>query len=243
MKQASNTLSRLFFRGLGIVLPLGLTVALLLWLWNFLSTTIFERVDAAVVHALASTGIDESIPGAIRIWISVALIVVLILLMGWWFSGFLGRRVVDFFERALGRVPIFGAIYPYVKQVTEFFFGEDRKVEFERVVVIPYPRTEVFSIGFLTGNCLRTLNDARGHELISVFVPSSPMPATGSTLFVPAADIIPVNMGVEEALRTVISGGVLVPPAEKVEPSSLAKRLVDAPPPADSSGHPSIEPE
>ncbi|MDP6849626.1 MAG: DUF502 domain-containing protein [Planctomycetota bacterium] len=236
MKRASSTLSRLFFRGLGIVLPLGLTVALLLWLWNFLSTTIFERVDDAIVRALAAAGMGDSIPGAIRIWISVALIVVLILLMGWWFSGFIGRRVVEFFERALSRVPIFGAIYPYVKQVTEFFFGEERKVEFERVVAIPYPRTGVYSLGFLTGSCLRTLNEARGHELISVFVPSSPMPATGYTLFVPAADIIPINIGVEEALRAVISGGVLVPPSEKVEPSSLAKRLVDSP-----STAPSVE--
>ncbi len=157
----------------------------------------------------------------------MAIIVLLLFLLGWWFSGFLGRKVVAAFERGLTRVPLIGAIYPYVKQVTEFFFGEERKVEFDRVVSIPYPRPGVYSLGFMTGNCMRSLNEARGSELISVFVPSSPMPATGYTLFVPVADIIPLKLSVEEALRVVISGGVLIPPQEMVEPTALPQRLVE----------------
>jgi len=68
----------------------------------------------------------------------------------------------------------------------------------------------------LTGSSLRSLNNATGRELVSVFVPSSPMPATGYTLFVPPEDLIEINMTVEEALRAIVSGGVLVPEHEAV---------------------------
>jgi len=227
MTTISSSITRLLLRGLAIVLPIGLTAAVLLWMWNFLSNIIFHRVDAVVGWALSKVGLQEALPEGLRFWISIALVAVLLLLCGWWFSGFLGRRVVALFERLLKRVPLFGAIYPYMKQITEFFFGEEKKVEFERVVAIPYPRREVYSLGFLTGNCLKSLNQVRGGELISVFVPSSPMPATGYTLFVPAADIVPVNLSVEEALRTVVSGGVLVPDQERVSPNGLSRLMIE----------------
>ena len=224
-KKKSPSLSRLFFRGLGIVLPLVLTVGFLVWLWNFLSGKVFKHVDAGLVWILGLFNQSDALSEPIRLGCSVAIIVILLFLVGWWFSGFLGRRAVAAFERGLARIPLIGAIYPYVKQVTEFFFGEEHKVEFDRVVSVPYPRPGVYSLGFLTGNCMRSLNKARGAELISVFVPSSPMPATGYTLFVPAADIIPLDLSVEEALRVVISGGVLIPPQEMEAPSSLSGHL------------------
>jgi uncharacterized membrane protein len=227
MTTISSSITRLLLRGLAIVLPVGLTAAILLWVWNFLSNIIFHRVDAVVEWALGMVGLQEALPDGLRFWISIALVAVLLLLCGWWFSGFLGRRVVALLERLIKRVPLFGAIYPYMKQITEFFFGEEKKVEFERVVAIPYPRREVYSLGFLTGNCLKSLNQARGDELVSVFVPSSPLPATGYTLFVPAADIVPVNLSVEEALRTIVSGGVLVPDQEQVSPLGLSLRLTE----------------
>jgi len=176
---------------------------------------------------LAQADLQDALPATLRFWVSVGMVAMLLLLCGWWFSGFLGRRVVALFERLLERVPLIGAVYPYVKQITEFFFGEEKKVEFERVVAVPYPRDGVYSLGFLTGNCIKSLNEARGHELISVFIPSSPMPVTGYTMFVPATDIILMNLSVDEALRTIVSGGVLVPPHEQVLPSNLSHKLVE----------------
>ncbi|MCH2112113.1 MAG: DUF502 domain-containing protein, partial [Planctomycetes bacterium] len=107
--------------------------------------------------------------------------------------------------------------------------GKEKKVSFEKVVMLPYPRPGIYSVGFLTGSCVQSLNAARNSELVSVFVPSSPMPATGYTLFVPVDDLVPVNLTVEEALRMVISGGVLVPQQEYEEPTTLGALYKEAP--------------
>ena len=241
MLKPTSTLGKFFLRGLGILLPIALTIYIVYWLWNFLSVTIFGRIESAVLWAvelyvkltsegeLTSEEIRDSasrtLPDPLRFWFSMAITLLLIILVGWWLSGFIGRRVSAAFDRILTRTPLIGAIYPYVKQVTDFFFGQERKVEFERVVAVPYPRIGVYSLAFLTGSSLQSLNRACGDELISVFVPSSPMPATGYTLFVPARDIVPMKLSVEEALRTVISGGVLVPASEAVTPSEQARAL------------------
>lgn len=233
--------ARLFLRGLALVLPLLLTLALLLWVWNFLSGTIFTHVDSFVrwsVERLVpwtsdtqptgdiSTLIEEMVPEPLRLGISVAVSVLLVLLLGWWFSGFLGRRAVVLFERGLSRVPFISAIYPHVKQVVDFFLGgDDRKLPFDRVVVIPYPRQGLYSLGFLTGGSLRALNQVAGQPMVSVFIPSSPMPMTGYTLFVPLADLVVIDMTVDEALRTVVSGGVLIPAGHAEEVAALASRL------------------
>ncbi len=210
-KPKSTYFSRLLFRGLGLVLPLALTAALLLWLWRLLANEVLGRVSAFLNWALASAEISPLSQTA-SFALSAAVTLVGLLLLGFWFSGFVGRRIYGFFERGLSRIPLIGAVYPYIKQVTEVFFGEKKQVEFQRVVAIPYPRKELHSLGFLTGSSMTALNNATGKELVSVFIPSSPMPATGYTLFVPADEIIEIPLTVEEAFRTVVSGGVLLPP-------------------------------
>ena len=210
-KKNSSLFSKLLFRGLGLVLPLALTIALLVWLWNLIVNQVLNRATQLLNWTVDLCGFAPLAP-ATTLALSAILVLGGLLLLGFWFSGFVGRKIYSFFERALAKVPLIGAIYPYVKQITEFFFGEEKKVEFKRVVSIPYPRQGLYSLAFLTGSSAKALNDASGEELISVFVPSSPMPATGYTLFVPAEDIIEMPLTVEEALRTIVSGGVLLPP-------------------------------
>ncbi len=237
MKKKSHA-TRLFLRGLALVLPLLLTLAVLLWVWNFLTGTVFTHVDHFVRWTIEqvvvlttedatraedlSELIEQALPEPARLALSAVISLLLVLLVGWWFSGFLGRRFVGAFERLLSRVPIVSAIYPHVKQVVDFFLGGDeRKIPFDRVVAIPYPRKGVYSLGFLTGSSLRALNAHTGGQLVSVFIPSSPMPMTGYTLFVPSDDIVLIDMTVDEALRTVVSGGVLIP-AQHAEEVVLA---------------------
>ena len=216
-KSNSHPITRTFLRGLAILLPLGLTAFILVWLWEVLSEAIVGGVAKLLDSGLQLLGL-EPFPA----WASSALAAVGVLLVvfvsGLWLSGVIGRSLHGALERLLGRVPLVGAIYPHVKQITEFFFGEKKKVEFERVVIIPYPRPGLYSLAFLTGNSLRVLEEAAKKELVSVFVPSSPMPVTGYTLFVPVEDIISTDLTVEEAFRTVVSGGVLVPPKHRPPP-------------------------
>jgi len=205
---------RTFVRGLALLLPIAMTAGLLIWIWQQLSDRVLGHVENWVRQVVAWMRVEPLDQTTVLV-ISILVVLTTILLVGLWFSGFVGRRIYRAFEKTLNRLPVVGAIYPHIKQITEFFFGEDKKIEFQGVVAIQYPRQGVYSIGFLTGSSSINVNRAAQKELLSVFIPSSPMPITGYTIFVPASEIIDLPLSVDEALRTVISGGVLLPDHER----------------------------
>ncbi len=205
---------RTYIRGLGLLLPLALTVGLLLWIWNQLSDKVIGHVSSGVTKVVQWMHL-EPLTETTTFVVSVAVVIITILLIGLWFSGFVGRRIYRAFERTLERLPIVKAIYPHIKQITEFFFGEEKQIEFQGVVAVEYPRAGLYSLGFLTGSSSKTLNEKSGRNLVSVFIPSSPMPVTGYTIFVNADEVVHMDLTVDEALRTVISGGLLLPHKEQ----------------------------
>ncbi|MBL0921836.1 MAG: DUF502 domain-containing protein [Phycisphaerales bacterium] len=162
--------------------------------------------------------------------IGLLVAIVLFYLAGILLGGFLGRQMYGRVERFITRLPLIKQVYPSVKQVTEFLLGEKNQLSFNRVVIVEYPRRGIWTVGFHTGNTLRTVNRAAGVECVSVFIPSSPTPFTGYAINLPKDEVIDVDMTVEEALRFVISGGVLVPESQKDHhPPSLAGALAAQP--------------
>ena len=146
---------------------------------------------------------------------------VLVLWLGWIVGSFVGRRSMQQLDRMMHIIPVVKSIYPYTKQLVEFFFKEKR-MSFDTVVSIPYPSPGIWSIAFVTGESLKTVRKETGKDLITVFVPSSPMPMTGYTVFIERSRLIPLPISVDEALRITMTGGVLVPPHEMVsEPEEL----------------------
>lgn len=142
--------------------------------------------------------------------------------IGWLVGGFMGRRLVGRVEHAIGSLPGVRSVYPYAKQFVEFFVS-DSEMEFETVVAIPYPSQGFWSVAFVTSRSMRTLREATGEDLVTVFVPSSPMPMTGYTIHVPVSRIIPLPISVDDALRVTVSGGVLIP--EKEYAGDVPERL------------------
>ena len=145
--------------------------------------------------------------------IGLLLSLLLVIWMGWLVGGFLGRRLFHRAERLLAQLPGIRSVYPYTKRFVEFFFSEN-ELEFETVVAMPYPSKGVWSIGFVTSRSMKTLREATGLDLVSIFVPSSPMPMTGYTVHMEARRLIPLPISVDDALRVTVSGGVLIPPNE-----------------------------
>lgn len=145
--------------------------------------------------------------------------ILIIFTVGVLLASFLGRRIFARFERALSKFPIIKVIYPYAKQLVDFFFKE-RRMDLSSVVSFEYPRKGIWAIGFMTSNGLQTLHDAAGQPVVSVFIPSSPAPMTGYTVFIPREDIIQLDIDVEEAFRMVITGGVVIPESEQVTVSA-----------------------
>ena len=173
--------------------------------------------------------------------------IVLIYLAGRMLGGFIGRRLYARLEKLLARIPIFKQVYPHVKQIVDFLFGENQ-MQFSKVVIVEYPRKGIWTVGLLTGDSLKDIQSRMGTEIVSVFIPSSPTPFTGYTITVPREDAIELPITIEEALRFVVSGGVLVPDHERMGAiegipgdSGLATKpgsgkMTDAPDPGASDG-------
>ena len=119
------------------------------------------------------------------------------------------------FERVINHVPIIRNVYSSVKQVTDFLFTE-REMEFNRVVAVQYPSQGIWSIGFVTGESMQSLHDSIGEPVLSVLMPTSPMPATGFTITVPKSRTIDLGITVDQAIQFVVSCGVVVPINEQV---------------------------
>ena len=136
--------------------------------------------------------------------------IILVYFMGFFLASFLGRASWRAAERLLHRIPLIRAIYPNIKQVTDFLLSE-RTVEFSGVVAVEYPRKGIWSVGLSTGGPLKQVQNRVSGELAAVFIPSSPTPITGYVIQVPREDIIELNMTIDEGLRFTISGGVIKP--------------------------------
>jgi len=150
--------------------------------------------------------------------VPVFLIVFLTLLyfLGRLFTGGLGRWFVTTIEAAILRIPIINKVYGSVKQITDFAF-DDRPIEFNRVVAIQYPREGIWSLGFVTGNSLREISEAAGEPMLSVLMPTSPMPMTGFTVTVRRSEAIDLNLTIDEAIQFIVSCGVVVPPQQRFD--------------------------
>lgn len=138
--------------------------------------------------------------------------IILVYFMGYFLASFIGRTSWRAAEGLLYRIPLIRAIYPHVKQVTDFLLSE-RQVEFSGVVAVQYPRKGIWSLGLSTGAPIDSVQEGSADELVTVFIPSSPTPVTGYVVQVPRTDTIELSISVDEALRFTISGGVIKPGA------------------------------
>ncbi len=149
--------------------------------------------------------------------------------MGRIFAHGIGRWFLNAFDRFINRIPIISNVYGSVKQVTDFAFS-DREIEFNRVVAIEYPRKGIWSIGFVTSQSMQDIAAAANEPVLSVLMPTSPMPMTGFTVTVKKSEAIDLNITLDQAIQFVVSCGVVVPPQQQSPISRLQLNL----PPADA---------
>ncbi|MEM9081958.1 MAG: DUF502 domain-containing protein [Planctomycetota bacterium] len=191
-----------------------------------------ELASQRALEPRTSAVTDEVLMGRVRrddlseVWvrhwylegIGFILAVIAIYLAGVFFGNFLGKRIYQQLEHFFVRLPIIKQVYPNVKQITDFLVGdEDAKKQMpgSKVVLVEYPRQGIWTIGLLTGESMDLIEKAAGTRLVTVFIPSSPTPFTGYTINVPLGDVVEVGITMDEAIRFVVSGGVLVPDARR----------------------------
>lgn len=220
-------IARFLLTGLAILLPVFLTGWVVLIVVGFVNDVLGRTLGQWLAAAIGvpPTNVATTIAGAI---LAVVVAVAVAGLAGVLMGSLFGRRLIDAFQQLLLRVPLIRFIYPSVKQITDFFFGE-KKLAFHSVVAIPFPAKGLYSVGFVTGHGLKSLNAATGDDLVHVFVPFAPAPVTGYVVFVPRRDIVELPMTVEEAFRFLVSAGVIVPPHELVQAVARREPLPAAP--------------
>jgi uncharacterized membrane protein len=146
--------------------------------------------------------------------------IIVVYFVGLFLASFIGRTTLRLVERTVSRMPLVGAIYPNIKQVTDFLFSES-KLEFSGVVAVPYPRKGIWSVGLLTGRPMEAIKNQANEDLVTVFIPSSPAPVTGYTITVARAELLLLDISIDEALRFIISAGVVKPDTQLVPDSAM----------------------
>lgn len=136
--------------------------------------------------------------------------IILFYLAGVIFGGIFGRAIYQSVERVITRIPVIKQVYPHVKQVVELILGE-KQMAFSKVVLVQYPRQGIWTLAFVTNSGMRVISDAAATDTVTLFIPSTPTPFTGFTITVPRASVIEVSMTIDEAIRFVLTGGVLIP--------------------------------
>ncbi|HWP39277.1 MAG TPA: DUF502 domain-containing protein [Tepidisphaeraceae bacterium] len=217
---------RFFVRGLAALLPTLITVAIIWYILNFLWNSVgwyLIQVIKQVWLGLVNAGlVQPTSAGHIgRVWgeeqlhtrvVGVLLAIVLIYILGLLVGNLIGRTFWKILENAVMKIPIVRAIYPAVKQVTDFLLS-DRTQQFRasRVVAIQPHERGIWSIGLVTGQGPGAMNEATGQEMVMVFLPNSPAAFSGYVVVVPRNEVVELPLTVEEAMRLFVSGGVIVP--------------------------------
>ena len=244
---------RFFMSGMAALLPTLITLWLLVWAWNFLWESLGQHIIFGIKWmwlSMAESGLVRAEPAGYigRYWsedrlhtriIGVVLAVLLVYIIGVLVGNFIGRTFYRLAERAVMRIPLVRAVYPAVKQVTDFVLSKRRDQFASSHVVACQPHEQgIWSIGLITGGGLKPLNDAVGEDLVTVFVPSTPTAFSGYVLVVPRRNVVELPMTVEEAMRLLVSGGVIVPDAQRTQQKQL-----EQPPQSQPQQLPSQQPE
>ncbi|MEM1233847.1 MAG: DUF502 domain-containing protein [Pseudomonadota bacterium] len=216
-----------FLTGLVVIAPIGLTIwliwAVVGWIDGFVLPLIPDGYTPDVLlrrllgpWVREMLGIEGPIdpafaPRTIR-GVGVVIFLVFTILVGWIAKGFIGRSLLRLAESLVESIPVIRSIYGGVKQIAETVFNQT-DTSFDKACMIEYPRKGIWAIGFISTDAKGEVakNNPADSPLVSVFVPTTPNPTSGFLLFFPKADVIELDMSVEDAAKLVISAGLVYP--------------------------------
>lgn len=198
----SSLIRRYLLAGLVVWLPILVTIMVIRFIVDLLDGTLALIPDAYQPEHL----LGHHIPG-----FGVLLSLVLLFTTGIIATNFFGQRLVSWGESILSRIPLVRSIYNAVKQVINAVLSTNSEA-FRKVMLIEYPRKGIWSIAFQTGALNQQINDKAQQELISLFVPTTPNPTSGFLMMLPKQDAIELDMSIDEALKFIISLGVMQSP-------------------------------
>lgn len=217
-----------FIRGLAVLLPTIVTIWIFVWGYTFIQKYISRHIafglNWLIESAAGETFVKENFdPRWMALVLSVAGFLValfVVVIVGALLASVVGRTLWRMIEKFIMNTPVLRQVYPYVKQVTDFFLTREEKEKlFSRVVAVEYPRKGIWSVGFVTGSGIQKVVDNVRKEFLTILIPTSPTPFTGFIIMVPKKQTIDLDMTIEEALRFTVTGGVVSPNHNKRAPA------------------------
>jgi uncharacterized membrane protein len=193
-----------FFTGIFVLLPIVLTLKLLFWGFAKTDAILGDLIYRYLHHYF---GIRVKLSG-----LGLITLLLLITLTGIVARNYLGKKLIGYGEKVLNRIPLVNSVYGLIKQIAESLAAtQTGKGAFRKVVLIEYPRSGMWSLGFLTGSAFDEANEKIGTKLLSVYVSTPPNPTNGFVVMVPEENVKFLDMSVEEGLKLIISIGVITP--------------------------------
>jgi len=226
----ASDFKRFFLRGLAAFLPALVTLMIIIYVITFIQKYLGRYINIGLVWIIrwiwgsSLTSDIEIFYSRYLTWIGFLLALVGVYFFGRFIGSFMGRGLWRMIEQTFLRLPIVKAIYPYVKQVTDYALSE-KKLEFSRVVAVEYPRKGTWSLGLVTGPGMRGIGEVAAGDLLTLFIPSSPTPFTGYTITVRRDEVIDLPISIDEAIRYTVSGGVIMPASQKLSEAQIQRAL------------------
>ena len=216
-KRIGEALRRYFIAGILAFAPLGITIWAVAWIIQRLDNLLLPRV--LTMFGLES---NTALP-----FVGALFTLVVILMMGVVARHLFGGELVRAWERLLKRVPVARNIYAGVKQLFEAIFRDTDQSQFNRVVLVEYPRKGVYAIAFTTGPSAGPLARIDGQAVVNCFLPTTPNPTSGYYLLIPEDQLQEVDISVEDAFKLVMSAGLVAPGTAEAESPSEAARAIE----------------
>jgi len=205
-------LKKYFITGLLIWIPLVITV----WVLTAIVGTMDQSLHLlpAALHPVTLLGFN--IPGA-----GALLTLLIVFFTGLVTANIIGQKLVRFWEALLARIPVVKSIYYSVKQVSDTLFSGSGEA-FRKVLLVHYPHPDAWSVAFQTGTPARQIGEMLNDEYVSVFIPTAPSPVNGFFFFVKKSETIELDISVDDALKYIVSMGVVPPQRRYGQPANLA---------------------
>jgi uncharacterized membrane protein len=207
------------FAGILVTAPIGITL--------YLAWSVISWIDRSVLPFLPAvynpeTYLPFSLPG-----IGLIVLILFLTIVGAITAGVVGRMVVSYSERVLSRMPVIRSVYSATKQIFETLLAKNTAA-FRQVVLVEFPRQGMWSIGFITGKTEGEVQELTEDEVLNVYIPTTPNPTSGYLCFVARSEIVPLSMTVEEGIKMVVSGGLVMPPDRRSPERRKAARRISA---------------
>jgi uncharacterized membrane protein len=228
MRNSSGRFRIYFLRGLATLLPTIVTIWIFFWGYKFIQENISVYINRGIVQLVMHLQGEQQYlaeEDMVRFWVdgwgSIAgflIALVMVYIVGAVLASVVGKALWRMVEKFIMSTPFLKQVYPYVKQITDFLLKpEEQEKLFSRVVLVEYPRKGLWSVGLVTGSGIRKLEDKTEKEFLTVFIATTPSPVTGFVIIVPKDEVLDAGMTIEDAIKFIVSGGVISPSSQLSE--------------------------